>query len=385
MSKSEKIYFDNAATTPVAPEVIESLNQYFNLNFGNASSVHSFGKTAKVTLEDTRDLFADFIGSKPKEIFFTSGGTESNNTAIKGLAFKYFNSDKKHIISSAIEHSAVYETLIYLRENLGFEVSFIKPDENGFLNLSDLENNINDKTILISIMHSNNETGVINDIKQICSIAHSHGIPVHSDSVQSIGKTNFNVGELNVDLASFSAHKFYGPKGIGALYVNERIKIDNLIHGGPQERKMRAGTENIPAVAGFKSALELLIRNYQNDIKHYNNLKFYLEKELRNYYRNNISINTPEKSSLPNILNITFNADEFGFNPEMLVIMLDLRGIAVSAGSACTSGSLQPSRVLLEMGKDEKAALSSIRISFGRYNTLDEAEIFLKEIKKIVV
>jgi cysteine desulfurase len=385
MSIHGKIYLDNAATTPVAPEVIDSMKTYLNIKFGNASSIHSFGKSAKVLLEDTRDLLADFIGVKPKEIFFTSGGTESNNMAIKGLAFKNLTTGRKHIISSAIEHSAVYETLIYLRENFGFEISFIKPDENGLLTPSKIEEKIKHETILICVMHSNNETGVINNIEPISSLAHKQGIPVHSDSVQSIGKTNFNVRDLNIDFAAISAHKFYGPKGIGALYVNENIKIENLIHGGKQERNMRAGTENIPAIAGLKTAVEVLIKNYNDDISHYQKLKFHLINKLKNHFGNRISINTPEDSCLHNILNVSFNTGEFNFDPEMLVIMLDLRGIAVSAGSACTSGSLQPSRVLLELGKDEITSLSSLRISVGRYNTIEDIDIFINELKKIAV
>jgi cysteine desulfurase len=385
MSISNKIYFDNAATTPVAPEVIDSMNSYLINKFGNASSVHSFGKTAKVLIEDTRDLLAGFIGAKPKEIIFTSGGTESNNMAIKGLAFKKMNSGKKHIISSSIEHSSVLETLIYLKENLGFEISFIKPDDKGLLSLSDIEEKIREDTILISVMHSNNETGVINNLAQISAVARSYGIPVHSDSVQSIGKTIFNVRELNLDFASISGHKFYGPKGIGALYLNNNVKIDNLIHGGPQERNMRAGTENIPAIAGLKTALELLMKNNENDIIQYRKLKIHLIDKLKNYFKNRISINTPDENSLPNILNFSFEPGEFNFDPDMLLIMLDLRGIAVSAGSACTSGSLKPSRILLELGKDEKTALSSLRISFGRNNTTDEVDTFFNALKEIAV
>ena len=258
----EKIYFDNASTTPTAPEVIEAMNIFNKEKYGNASSVHSFGKSSKVLLEETRDLLASFIGAKPKEIFFTSGGTESNNMAIKGLAFKNLHSNKKHIISSSIEHSAVFETLNYLSKNFGFKVTFVKPDKTGLIDIRKIENEINPDTFLISIMHSNNETGVINDVFKISKLAHINNIAFNSDTVQSIGKTAFNIKDLGVDFATISAHKFFGPKGIGALYINETIKIDNLIHGGPQERNLRAGTENIPAIAGLKAAIELLNRNY---------------------------------------------------------------------------------------------------------------------------
>ena len=385
MSGKNKIYFDNAASTPVAPEVTEAMLAIQKDNFGNPSSIHSFGRSAKVLLEDTRDIIAAYIGSKSKEIFFTSGGTEANNMAIKGLAFKNLHSDKKHIISSLIEHSAVFETLKYLNERFDFEITFVKPDRNGFINIKDIEKEIKSETFLISIMHSNNETGVINDIPRISELAHSKGIVFHSDSVQSIGKTYFDVSELGVDLATISAHKIYGPKGIGALYINENVKIDNLIHGGPQERNLRAGTENIPAIAGFKSAIELLKDNYEKDIQNYKILNSFVSNKLKEYFGNKISFNTPEENSLPNILNISFNPGEFNFDPEMLLIMLDMNDISVSGGSACTSGAIKPSRVLLELGKDELSALASLRISFGRYNTINEAEKFIEVLRNIVI
>lgn len=381
----EKIYFDNASTTPTAPEVIEAMNVFHTEKYGNASSVHSFGKSSKVMLEDTRDLLASFIGAKPKEIFFTSGGTESNNMAIKGLAFKNLHSNKKHIISSSIEHSAVFETLNYLSGNFGFKVTFIKPDKSGFIDVRNIENEINKDTFLISIMHSNNETGVINDVFKISKLAHSKNIAFHTDSVQSIGKTAFNIKDLGVDFATISAHKFYGPKGNGALFVNETIKIDNLIHGGPQERNLRAGTENIPAIAGLKAAIELLNRNYEKDIHNYKTMNSILTLKLKEHFGNKVSFNSPVENSLPNIINISFDPLEFNFDPEMLLIMLDIRGIAVSVGSACTSGASKPSRVLLELGKSRTAALASLRISFGRYNTLQEVERFMEVIKEVVI
>jgi cysteine desulfurase len=381
----EKIYFDNASTTPTAPEVIEAMNIFHKEKYGNASSVHSFGKSSKVLLEETRDLLASFIGAKPKEIFFTSGGTESNNMAIKGLAFKNLHSNKKHIISSSIEHSAVFETLNYLSKNFGFKVTFVKPDKTGFIDIRKIENEINPDTFLISIMHSNNETGVINDVFKISKLAHINNIAFHSDTVQSIGKTAFNIKDLGVDFATISAHKFFGPKGIGALYINETIKIDNLIHGGPQERNLRAGTENIPAIAGLKAAIELLNRNYEKDIHNYKTMNSVLTLKLKEHFGKNVSFNSSLENSLPNIVNISFDPQEFNFDPEMLLIMLDLRSIAVSVGSACTSGASKPSRVLLELGKSRTAALASLRISFGRYNTLQEIERFMEVIKEVII
>ena len=250
--------------------------------------------------------------------------------------------------------------------------------------MTELENAIRTNTLLISIMHSNNETGVFTDINKITELARSKGIFVHTDSVQSIGKTDFNINKLNVDFATISAHKIYGPKGIGALYVNENVKIDNLMHGGSQERNMRAGTENVPAIAGFKAALEMIFNNYDNDIKHYSSLRDRMLVDLKKEFNNKFVINTPIDKSLPNILNISFKPEFLRIEPELLLIRLDMEGIAISAGSACTSGTAKPSRVLLEMNRDEKTSLSSIRISFGRYNKLNEVDKFVEILKTLV-
>ncbi|MFC2093873.1 cysteine desulfurase family protein [Bacteroidota bacterium] len=368
----------------MAPEVYEAMLPYLEENFGNASSIHTFGKTAKVILEDARDLIANFLGAKPKEIFFTSGGTESNNFAIKGLSYRFLNSDKNHIITTTVEHSAVIEIVNYLKDRFGFRVTFVKPDKDGNIISDSIQNEIIPETFLISVMHSNNETGVINDIKALANIAKEKEIFLHSDTVQSIGKTEFDLKKLNIDFATLSAHKFYGPKGVGIAYIKEGTIVDKFIHGGGQERDMRGGTENIAGVVGLMKAVELLKQNFSNDVDHYVELGNYLIKKLEEVFNDKIIFNSRIKNSLPNIVNVSFKPDEFNFDYEMFLIMLDLKGIAVSSGSACTSGSIKPSRVLLEMGRDERTALSSLRISFGRDNTLDEVDHFITALKEIV-
>ena len=380
-----KIYFDNAATTKIAPEVYEAMLPYLEENFGNASSIHTFGKTAKVILEGARDIIADFLGAKPKEIFFTSGGTESNNFAIKGLSYRFLNSDKNHIITTTIEHSAVIEIVNYLKDRFGFWVTFVKPDKDGNITSDSIQNEIKPETFLVSVMHSNNEIGVINDVKALSDITKEKEIYFHTDSVQSIGKTEFNLKKLNVDFATLSAHKFYGPKGVGIAFIKEGTIVDKFIHGGGQERDMRGGTENIAGIVGLMKAVELLKQNFSKDVNHYLELRNYLIKKLKEVYYDKIIFNSREENSLPNIVNVSFIPDEFNFDPEMFLIMLDLKGVAVSSGSACTSGSIKPSRVLLEMGRDELTALSSLRISFGRDNTLDEVDHFITALKEIVI
>lgn len=376
-----KIYLDNAASTAVDERVLEVMIPYIRKS-GNASSIHSFGKPLKVVLEDSRDNIADFLGVKSKEIFFTSGGTESNNTAIKGICLKNIDDKRKHIISSTIEHPAVIDTLNYMEQKFGFEVIFLKPDTNGIILPESVLSEIRKDTLLISIMHSNNETGIINDIG---AIAEKKGdVYLHSDTVQSIGKVKVNLKKLGIDFASISGHKFYGPKGIGVLYVNEKIRIDKFMHGGGQERDIRGGTENIPAIAGMSKAFDLLRENFENDIKHYKTLKSYLVKKLKSIYGNGIIFNSGEEDCLYNIVNISFDTDKLVVAEDMLLIQIDLKGIAVSGGSACSSGSLKPSRVLLEMGRSEKTAMASLRISFGRNNKISDIDYLINVLQEII-
>jgi len=380
----ERIYLDNAATTRIDPEVLESMMPYLKDDFGNASSIHSFGRSAKVMLEDARDTVAEFIGAAPKEIVFTNSGTESNNFAIKGLAFRHLKSGKNHIITSSIEHLAVLDTLKYLSTEFNFEITYIKPGKNGYINLHDIESAIRPETLLVTVMHSNNETGIINDVKLIAGISSAKGVYSHTDSVQSIGKTQFNVKDLGVNFAAISAHKIYGPKGIAALYIKDKTLLHKLIHGGKQERELRGGTENIASIAGFKKAIELVRKKFESDRKHYFELKQYTFDKLKKNFGDAVIFNSQFENSLPNIINISFDNNKAVYDEEMMLIKLDLKGIALSGGSACTSGTHQPSHVLTELGRDKKTALGSLRISFGRNNKIEELDYLINCLKEIV-
>ena len=377
----ENIYLDNAASTAMDERVLEAMLPFFTKN-GNASSIHSFGKPFKVALEDARDNIADFLGVKPKEIFFTSGGTESNNTVIKGLCLKNLDGKKKHIISSTIEHPAVLDTLKYVEEKFGYEITLIKPGADGVINSNDIINSIKENTLLISLMHSNNETGIINDIEYVSKLKGE--VLLHSDTVQSIGKAKLNFVNLGVDFASISGHKFYGPKGIGVLYINGNVKIDKYSHGGGQERNMRGGTENIPSIVGLSKAFDILRDEMEKDISHYKNLKSYFTEKIKLLFGDKVIFNSKEENCLNNIVNISFDMNKLSLAEDMLLIQLDLKGVAVSGGSACSSGSLKPSRILLEMGRSEKTAMASLRISFGRKNNKSEIDYLTDVLKEIV-
>lgn len=375
------IYLDNAASTATDERVLEAMMPFFVKN-GNASSIHSFGKPFKVAIEDARDNIADFLGVKPKEVFFTSGGTESNNTVIKGICLKNLNGKKRHIVSSTIEHPAVLDSLKYIEEKFGFELTLIKPKADGVVSAEDVLESLRKDTLLISLMHSNNETGIINDLE---TISKSKGdIYLHSDTVQSIGKVSINLKSPFMDFASISGHKFYGPKGIGVLYISENVNTDKFIHGGGQERNMRGGTENIPAIVGLSKAFDLLRNEMGKDIEHYKDLKNYFSNKIRNFYGDKVIFNSKEENCLNNIVNISFNTEKLDTSGDMLLIKLDLKGIAVSGGSACSSGSLKPSRILLEMGRSEKSAMASMRISFGRKNNTGEIDYLLESLRELV-
>ena len=388
----KKIYLDNAATTKIDDRVFDAMVPYLKHSFGNPSSVHTFGRETKVLLEDARDTIAEFIGAKPAEIYFTSGGTEANNFAVKGIAFNNLGS-RNHIITSPIEHHAVIDTLEYLKQRFGFEITYTPVNKYGEVDLDYLTNSITNKTFLISIMHSNNEIGVINDIAKISEIIGERKIALHTDSVQSIGKTRFNVNEINCTTATLSAHKIYGPKGIGALYIKKGTAIDKSTHGGKQERDRRGGTENIPAIAGMKKAVEILKAQMDSDIEHYSKLKDYFISKFSSEFGEKIIINSKiSENSLPNIVNISFNPDLTGFekpvrsniDPDTIIIRLDMKGIAVSSGSACTSGAVQPSHVLKAIGYDDNTAKSSLRVSFGRENKTEEIDYLIEALKEIV-
>jgi len=379
-----EIYLDNAATTPIDERVLDAMLPFLKDEYGNASSIYKQGRDVKVLLEDARDTIAAFIGARPSELYFTSGGTEANNFAIKGIAFNHLGK-KNHIISSKIEHSAVLDTLEYLKTRFGFEVTYLNTNKYGEINLDELRDSVKDETFLICAMHSNNELGVINNIAKISEIAKEKNVLLHTDSVQSIGKVHFNVNEILCDTATLSAHKIYGPKGIGALYIRRDTPIDKFIHGGKQERERRGGTENIPAIAGFKKAVELLKKEINSDIEKYKLLKRKLIYLLKENFGDKLIINSLEQgNSLNNIVNISFERNKTKFDHETLLIKLDLKGIAVSSGSACTSGSIQPSHVLKAIGYDDSTAKSSIRISFGRFNDEGDVDKFVEALKDIV-
>jgi cysteine desulfurase len=389
----DKIYLDNAATTPVDERVADAMIPYLKGKFGNASSVHSIGREAKVLLEDTRDLVAYNLGVRPSEIYFTSGASEANNFAVKGMAFSMLwrtaGIKKSHIISSKIEHPSVIDTLGYLKERFGFNISFIENDNFGVIDLQSLKDLITDDTFLICVMHANNEIGIINNVSAVSEITGERKIHLHTDCVQSFGKIPFKINDIGANTVSISAHKIYGPKGIGALYIKRDTNIDKLIHGGKQERGRRGGTENIACIAGFKKAIEILKDDMESDAANYKKLKTLLVENLKNDFGDKIIYNSvtgqdDSHKGLNNILNFSFDPVKIKTDPETLLIKLDMRGIEVSSGSACSSGTVKPSHVIKALGWDDKTAATSIRVSFGRFNTDSDVNDFSRVLKEIV-
>ena len=371
------IYLDNNATTKTDEEVVKAMLPYLLENYGNPSSIYKIGRDTRKAVEEAREKVAKALNCEANEIYFTSGGSESDNTAIKGIAHSY-KEKGNHIITSKIEHPAVLETCKEL-EKEGFEVSYIGVDENGIINLKELEASIKPSTILISVMFANNEIGTIQPIKEIGKIAKENNIYFHTDAVQAVGNVKIDVKELNLDSLSLSAHKFYGPKGVGALYVKKGVKFNKFISGGHQERNKRAGTENVAGIVGLGKAIELA---YQDLDKHNEKIK-----ELRDYYVEKVTkripyikINGDTKKRLPGNSNISFRFIE----GEGLLLNLDLKGICASSGSACTSGSLDPSHVLLAIGLPHEIAHGSLRISIGKYNTKEEIDYVIECLVEIV-
>ncbi len=376
------LYLDNAASTRIDPRVLEAMLPYMKENYGNPSSTHQYGKLLKVLIEDTREVIANYFGTKPKEIFFTSGGTESNNFAIKGFAFSV--KEKCHLITSSIEHPAVLDSFKYL-QSFGYNIDIIKPDSDGIITADNLQSHIKDDTKFVSFMHANNELGSLNDLKSLSAVCKVKGIVFHSDTVQSVGKTLVKPKELGIDMLTVSAHKIYGPKGTGILYLNENVKIDKYMHGGGQERNMRGGTENAASIAGMKKVFEILSESLENDINHYANLKNIFLKELEINFSNKYKINGSQHYSLPNIINVSFLPEKLDVPSGMLPILLDLKNISVSGGSACSSGSLKPSDVLIKLDIPENIALSTIRVSFGRFNTDEDIYSLISALKEILI
>ena len=374
---SELIYLDNAATTKVAPEVYEAMNPYFEEYYGNAASVYRFAGESKKAVENARKEVADFLGAKPNEIYFTGGGSESDNWALKGIAFSQ-RKKGKHIITSAIEHHAILHTCEYL-EKLGYEITYVGVDENGIIKLDELEKSIREDTILISVMFANNEIGTIQPIKEIGEIAHEHGILFHTDAVQAFGQVPINVDECHIDMLSASGHKLNGPKGIGFLYIRKGVKIRSFVHGGAQERKRRAGTENVPGIVGIGTATERAVRTMQERTKKETEVRDYLIKRVLDeipYTR----LNGHPTKRLPNNANFSFQFIE----GESLLIRLDMKGICGSSGSACTSGSLDPSHVLLAIGLPHEIAHGSLRLTISDQITMEDADYVVDNLKEIV-
>ncbi len=371
------VYLDHAATTYVKPEVLEEMLPYFSEKFGNPSSIYSLGRETKKAVEEARDRVAAALGAESREIFFTGSGTEADNWAIKGAA--YANRKKgNHIITTAIEHHAVLHTCQYL-ESEGFEVTYLPVDENGLVSPQQVADAIRPDTVLVSIMFANNEIGTIQPIAEIGKITREKGVIFHTDAVQAVGNVHINVKNMNIDMLSLSAHKFYGPKGVGALYIRKGIKVTNFLHGGAQERGRRASTENIAGIVGLGKAIELATAN----IDAYNKKLIELRDRTIDEVMKRIPyvrLNGDRYKRLPGNVNFSFEFIE----GESLLLMLDMKGIAASSGSACTSGSLDPSHVLLAIGLPHEIAHGSLRITFGEENTQEDVDYLLEVLPDIV-
>ncbi|ERM92901.1 cysteine desulfurase [Caldanaerobacter subterraneus subsp. yonseiensis KB-1] len=373
----DRIYLDNAATTPVDKRVLEAMLPYYSDVFGNPSSLYSYGQEAKKAIEEAREKVAKALGADADEIYFTSGGSESDNWALKGVA--YALKDKgNHIITTEIEHHAVLNTCRYL-EKEGFKVTYLPVDEYGLVKPEDLKKAITDKTILVSIMFANNEIGTIEPIEELVKIAHEKNVYFHTDAVQAVGNIPIDVKKLDVDLLSLSAHKIYGPKGVGALYIKKGVKIHSLIQGGTQERNRRAGTENVPGIVGLGEAIELITKNLDS---HINKLTFLRDKLINGILEKipYARLNGHPTKRLPGNVNVSF---EF-IDGESLILNLDMAGICASSGSACTSGSLEPSHVLLAIGRSRELARGSLRLTIGKDNTEEDIDKVLEVLPRII-
>jgi cysteine desulfurase len=372
-----RIYLDNAATTKTSQKVVDAMLPYFTENYGNASSIYEVGQRSKEAITTAREEIAKVLGAKTEEIYFTAGGSEADNWALKA-AFEAYSQKGKHIITTKIEHHAILHTCEYL-EKKGAEITYLDVDENGLVNLDELQKAIRPETILISIMFANNEIGTIEPIKEIGMIAKEHGVLFHTDAVQAFGQVPIDVDEMNIDMLSSSAHKINGPKGIGFLYIRKGVKIRSFVHGGAQERKRRAGTENVPGIVGYGVAAKRAAETME--------VRTAKERELRDYFIDRVlkeipyvKLNGDPVKRLPNNINLSFRFVE----GESLLIMLDMKGIAASSGSACTSGSLDPSHVLLAIGLPHEIAHGSLRLTLGEDTTKEDLDYTLEQLKEII-
>ena len=372
------IYLDNAATTRTAPEVVEAMLPYFTEMYGNPSSIYEFAGKSKEGVTKARGQIAAALGAKPEEIYFTAGGSESDNWALKAT-FEAYKSKGNHIITTKIEHHAILHTCEYLEKERGAKITYLDVDENGIVKLDELEKAITPETILISVMFANNEIGSIQPIKEIGAIAKEHGILFHTDAVQAFGQVPINVDELGIDMLSSSGHKLNGPKGIGFLYIRKGVKIRSFVHGGAQERKRRAGTENVPGIVGYGVAAERAIRTMED--------RTAKEIQVRDHFIDRIldeipyaKLNGHRTKRLPNNVNISFQFIE----GESMLLMLDNYGVCASSGSACTSGSLDPSHVLLAIGLPHEIAHGSLRMTLSEETTMEDADFVVDKLKEIV-
>ncbi|MBO4338968.1 MAG: cysteine desulfurase NifS [Clostridia bacterium] len=372
-----RVYADNAATTKLSEKALETMLPLFTEGYGNPSSLHSVGQAAKTELEKAREKVAKAINASFKEIYFTSGGSEADNQAIRTAAYQGSRKGKNHIISSAFEHHAVLHTLNALKKE-GFEITLVKVNENGVINPDDIRFAITDKTCLVTIMTANNEVGTIQPVEEIGKICREKGVLFHTDAVQAVGHIPVDVEKIGCDMLSSSAHKFHGPKGAGFLYVRKGIILKNLIEGGAQERGKRAGTENLPAIVGMAAALEEAVNNLEENEKKVSSMKKILIDGLSGIEKSRINGDT--EKSLPGTLNMCFE----GIEGESLLLLLDSKGICASSGSACTSGSLEPSHVLLSMGVPVEIAHGSLRLSINEYNTPEEMEYIVRCVPEVV-
>ena len=371
------IYMDHSATTPVKKEVLQEMLPYFSEFYGNPSSVYQLSSKSKLAIDKAREQVAKGIGAKKNEIYFTGGGSESDNWAIKGIAYRH-KEKGNHIITTKIEHHAVLHTCEYLQKQ-GFEVTYLDVDQYGMVNLQELEKAIKDNTILISIMFANNEIGTVQPIKEIGEIARKHKVLFHTDAVQAVGSIEIDVNEMNIDLLSMSAHKLYGPKGVGALYIRQGTRIDPLIAGGAQERNKRAGTENIAGIVGTGKAVELAYEHLEENNKRLVSLRERLIRGIQDKIPH-VRLNGHPEKRLPGNVNFCFQFIE----GEALLLSLDMVGVAGSSGSACTSGSLDPSHVLLSIGLPHEIAHGSLRLSLGLSNTEEEVDYVVEQLEGIV-
>jgi cysteine desulfurase len=374
----DPIYLDHNATTPVDPDVADVYAQQLRESFGNASSVHAFGRDAKVVLENARESIAGFVNCQPSEMYFTSGGTESDNISIIGAA-RQLKPKRNHIIVAATEHHAVIEPAEYLHEREGFDLDIVPVDEQGYVSPDALRDLVSDKTAIVSTMQANNETGVVQDIKTLAAIAHEKGALFHTDAVQSVGKIAVDVRDLDVDLLTLTAHKIYGPKGIGGLYIRQGIKLTPLFFGGSHEKKRRPGTENVAGAAAFARTLEIAGERMEQDHSRITRLADYFIDEVEQRIPD-VRLNSPRDNRIPQTVNYSFGHTE----GEALILSLDLEGISASSGSACTSGATEPSHVLSAMNVPRQYALGAVRFSLGRSTTREQIDHVLGVLPGIV-